>query len=154
MEVQENKVALVTGANQGVGFQIAKALAQNGYIVFVGSRNLQNGVAAAEKIGGKSQAIQIDVTDKNSVEHAAAKVQQEFGKLDLLVNDLIIVEEKAVEQMIPLYKAQLLSYLKLAQKPKGLLINFNCENIRDHMVSLVTKDFALLPKDTFNNNFA
>jgi len=75
-------------------------------------------------------------------------------KLDLLVNDLIIVEEKAVEQMIPLYKAQLLSYLKLAQKPKGLLINFNCENIRDHMVSLVTKDFALLPKDTFNNNFA
>lgn len=67
-------------------------------------------------------------------------------KLDLLVNDLIIVEEKAVEQMIPLFKAQLLSYLKLAGKPKGLLINFNCENIKDHMVSLVTNDFALLPK--------
>ena len=40
-------------------------------------------------------------------------------KLDLLVNDLIIVEEKAVEQMIPLFKAQLLSYLKLSKKPKG-----------------------------------
>ncbi len=39
-------------------------------------------------------------------------------KLDLLINDLVIVEEKAVEQMIPLYKAQLLSYLKLTKKPK------------------------------------
>ena len=65
-------------------------------------------------------------------------------KLDLLVNDLIIVEEKAVEQMIPLYKAQLLSYLKLTGKPKGLLINFNCENIKEQLVSLVTNEFANL----------
>ncbi len=68
-------------------------------------------------------------------------------KIDLLVNDLIIVEEKAVEQMIPLYKAQLLSYLKLAGKPKGLLINFNCENIIEHLVSLVTNEFAEMPKN-------
>ena len=68
-------------------------------------------------------------------------------KLDLLVNDLIIIEEKAVEVMIPLYKAQLLSYLKLAKKPKGLLINFNCENISQQLVSLVTEDFAKLPKE-------
>jgi GxxExxY protein len=68
-------------------------------------------------------------------------------KLDLLVNDLIIVEEKAVEQMIPLFKAQLLSYLKLSKKPKGLLINFNSENIKDHLVSLVIEEFAKLPKD-------
>jgi len=68
-------------------------------------------------------------------------------KIDILVNDLIIVEEKAVEQMIPLYKAQLLSYLKLTEKPKGLLINFNSENIKEQLVSLVTKEFAKLPKD-------
>ncbi|MFH0865438.1 MAG: GxxExxY protein [Bacteroidota bacterium] len=68
-------------------------------------------------------------------------------KLDLVVNDLIIVEEKAVEIMIPLYKAQLLSYLKLTGKPKGLLINFNCENIKEHLVSLVTEMFAKLPKE-------
>lgn len=67
-------------------------------------------------------------------------------KLDILVNDVIIVEEKAVEQMIPLYKAQLLSYLKLACKPKGLLINFNSENIKEQLVSLVTEEFAKLPK--------
>jgi GxxExxY protein len=68
-------------------------------------------------------------------------------KLDLLVNDLIVVDEKAVEQMIPLYKAQLLSYLKLTGKPKGLLINFNCENIKDQLVSIVTEEFAKLPKE-------
>ncbi len=68
-------------------------------------------------------------------------------KLDLLVNDLIIVEEKAVEKMIPLYKAQLLSYLKLTGKPKGLLINFHSENIKEQLVSLVTEEFSKLPKN-------
>lgn len=68
-------------------------------------------------------------------------------KIDLLVNDLIVVEEKAVELMIPLYEAQLLSYLKLTGKPKGLLINFNSENITEQLVSLVTNEFAKLPKD-------
>lgn len=65
--------------------------------------------------------------------------------LDLLVNDLIIIELKAVEVIIPVYKAQLLSYLKLTRKPKGLLINFHCENIKDHLVPLVTEEFAKLP---------
>jgi GxxExxY protein len=67
-------------------------------------------------------------------------------KLDLLVEDLIIVENKAVEIMIPLYQAQLLSYLKLTGKPKGLLINFNSVNIKEQLVSLVTEEFAKLPK--------
>ena len=66
--------------------------------------------------------------------------------LDLLINDLIIVELKAVEIMIPVFKAQLLSYLKLTGKPKGLLINFHCENIKDHLVPLVTDVFAKLPE--------
>jgi GxxExxY protein len=66
--------------------------------------------------------------------------------LDLLINDLIIVELKAVEVVIPVFKAQLLSYLKLTGKPKGLLINFHCENIKDHLVPLVTEEFAKLPE--------
>ncbi|HSL88374.1 MAG TPA: GxxExxY protein [Ignavibacteriaceae bacterium] len=66
--------------------------------------------------------------------------------LDLLVNELIIIELKAVEVIIPVYKAQLLSYLKLTGKPKGLLINFHCENIKDHLVPLVTAEFAKLPE--------
>jgi len=67
-------------------------------------------------------------------------------KLDLPVNDVIIIEEKAVELMIPLYKAQLLSYLKLTGKPKGVLINFNSVNIKEQLVSLVTEEFSKLPK--------
>ena len=66
--------------------------------------------------------------------------------LDLLVNNLIIVEIKAVEIMIPVFKAQLLSYLRLTNKPKGLLINFHCENIKDHLVPLVTETFSKLPE--------
>ncbi len=68
-------------------------------------------------------------------------------KLDILVNELVIVELKSVEQMIPLYTAQLLTYLKLSGRPKGLLINFNCENITKHIVPLVTEQFSRLPKE-------
>ena len=67
-------------------------------------------------------------------------------KLDLLVNNLLIVELKAVDAMIPVYKAQLLSYLKLSNKPKGILINFNTENITENADHLVTEEFAKLPK--------
>lgn len=68
-------------------------------------------------------------------------------KLDLLVNDLIIIELKAVEIMIPVFKAQLLSYLKLTGKSKGLLINFHTNNITKHLIPLVTEEFAKLPKE-------
>ncbi len=68
-------------------------------------------------------------------------------KLDLLVNDLIIIELKAVEIIIPVFKAQLLSYLKLTGKPKGLLINFHTNNITKHLIPLVTEEFAKLPKE-------
>ncbi|MEO8399506.1 MAG: GxxExxY protein [Ignavibacteriaceae bacterium] len=67
--------------------------------------------------------------------------------LDLLVEDLIIVELKSVEVLIPVFKAQLLSYLKLTGKPKGLLINFNTENIAQNLVPLVTEEFSRLPKE-------
>ncbi len=67
--------------------------------------------------------------------------------LDLLVEALIIVELKAVEIMIPVYKAQLLSYLKLTGKPKGLLINFHCENITQSLIPLVTEEFSKLPAE-------
>ena len=67
--------------------------------------------------------------------------------LDLLVEDLIIVELKAVEIMIPVYKAQLLSYLKLTGKPKGLLINFHSENITQSLIPLVTEEFSKLPSE-------
>jgi NAD(P)-dependent dehydrogenase (short-subunit alcohol dehydrogenase family) len=80
-------IALVTGANQGVGYQVAKALAENGYLVLVGSRNIDKGHAAAENIGLDTQSIQLDVTDQSSIAAAAEHIRKEFGRLDLLVNN-------------------------------------------------------------------
>lgn len=66
-------------------------------------------------------------------------------RLDLLVEDLIVVELKSVETMLPLFQAQLITYLKLLKKPKGLLINFNCENITKSLIPIVTQEFSNLP---------
>jgi len=78
--------------------------------------------------------------------HYKGKELNKSFRIDMLVEDTIILELKAVEHMIHLYQAQLLSYLKLAEKPKGLLINFHCENVTNQLVSLVTDMFAALPK--------
>jgi GxxExxY protein len=67
-------------------------------------------------------------------------------RLDLLVEDLVVVELKAVEAMHPVYSVQLLSYLKLSDKPKGLLINFYTSNIAKSTISLVTELFRSYPK--------
>jgi len=68
-------------------------------------------------------------------------------RYDLLVEDEIIVEVKAVEAFAPIHEAQLLTYLKLLDKSKGLLINFNCTNIfKEGQKTLVTAKFATLPK--------
>jgi NAD(P)-dependent dehydrogenase (short-subunit alcohol dehydrogenase family) len=83
----QNRVALVTGANQGVGFQVAKELVANGHTVFVGSRNLERGESAAAEIGPGAIPIQLDVTDAGSIAAAAARIRSEAGGLDLLVNN-------------------------------------------------------------------
>lgn len=80
-------VALVTGANQGVGFQIAKALAENGYTVYIGSRNRSNGEKAAADIGFNAHSIELDVTKQSTLNTAAARIEKEYGHLDLLVNN-------------------------------------------------------------------
>lgn len=80
-------IALVTGANQGVGNEIAKALAANGYIVYLGSRKLENGERAAAEIGENALAIQLDVTDQKSVRSAFERIDSEYNRLDLLVNN-------------------------------------------------------------------
>lgn len=69
-------------------------------------------------------------------------------RFDLMVNDSIIVELKTVEEIIPIHEAQLLTYLKLLKKPKGVLINFNCTNIfKEGQRTFVTEYFRSLPKE-------
>jgi NAD(P)-dependent dehydrogenase (short-subunit alcohol dehydrogenase family) len=88
--MQDKPVALITGANQGIGLQIAKDLASEGFRVLIGSRNLANGEKAAESLGGDARAVQLDVTDAASIATAAEKIASEFGRLDVLVNNAAI----------------------------------------------------------------
>ena len=88
--MQGKSVALITGANQGIGLQIAKDLATNGFTVLVGSRNLKRGEAAVKTIDGEAHAIQLDVTDLASIAAAAERIRKEFGRLDVLVNNAAI----------------------------------------------------------------
>ena len=85
--MHDKKVALVTGANKGIGLQIAKDLAGHGLVVLVGSRNFAKGETAAKSIGENAHAIQLDVTDRASIAAAAARIRDEFGRLDVLVNN-------------------------------------------------------------------
>ena len=62
-------------------------------------------------------------------------------RLDLLVNDLIIVEIKSVVQLLPIHQAQLLTYMKLLKKPQGLLLNFNSTNLSKESVPLINEYF-------------
>src|SRR5271169_4712333 len=85
--MQDKPVALVTGANKGIGLQIAKDLAGHGFAVLVGSRNIKNGEAAAKSVGADAHAIQLDVTNQASITAAAERIRKEFGRLDVLVNN-------------------------------------------------------------------
>ena len=88
--MQDKSVALVTGANKGIGLQIAKDLVANGLTVLVGSRDLAQGEAAAKSIGSDAHAVQLDVTDQTSIAAAAERIRDEFGRLDVLVNNACI----------------------------------------------------------------
>jgi NAD(P)-dependent dehydrogenase (short-subunit alcohol dehydrogenase family) len=91
----DKQVALVTGANQGIGLQIAQELAAAGLTVLVGARSFEKGVAAATEVGPDAHAIQLDVTDPASIAAAAARVKAEFGRLDVLVQNAAIMTTQA-----------------------------------------------------------
>jgi NAD(P)-dependent dehydrogenase (short-subunit alcohol dehydrogenase family) len=83
--------ALVTGANKGIGFEVVKQLAQNGFYIYLGSRSLANGLAAVEKLQADGiqhvEAIQLDVTDDESVQAARALIGEKTPVLDVLINN-------------------------------------------------------------------
>ena len=88
--MNDKLVALVTGANKGIGLQIAKDLAGRGLTVLVGSRNLAQGEIAAKSIGENARALQLDVTNHASIAAAAERIRKELGRLDVLVNNAAI----------------------------------------------------------------
>jgi len=84
------KIALITGANKGIGYEVARQLGEQGIHVLMGARDEGRGKAAVEQL--KSQKIEatylpLDVTDKTSIKSAAAQITKDFGKLTILVNN-------------------------------------------------------------------
>ncbi|TDC47491.1 SDR family NAD(P)-dependent oxidoreductase [Jiangella ureilytica] len=85
--MNDTTIALVTGANKGIGKETARQLAALGHTVLLGSRDLERGRAAARELDGDVRVLALDVTDDSSVAAAAAVVADQFGRLDVLVNN-------------------------------------------------------------------
>ena len=85
------KSALVTGANKGIGLEVAKLLAQHGFFVYLGSRNLASGQAAVQQLQATGlthlEAVQLDVTNPDSIQAARATIGEKTPVLDVLVNN-------------------------------------------------------------------
>jgi NAD(P)-dependent dehydrogenase (short-subunit alcohol dehydrogenase family) len=86
-------IALVTGANRGIGYEVCRQLAKLGYTVVLGSRDAAKGKTAADRLaagGPRVVSRQLDVTDERSVQEAASWLGREFGCLDILVNNAAV----------------------------------------------------------------
>lgn len=87
--------ALVTGANKGIGLEIARQLAQTGVSVIIGARDAARGHAAVAELssqGLETAFVQLDVLDEASIAAAAATISSQYGRLDILVNNAGIVD--------------------------------------------------------------
>ena len=86
----KNKIAVVTGANRGLGFEVCRQLAIKGVRVILSARNEAQGKEAAESLKKEGLDVdfhQLEVTDENSIRHFAEYVKQRYGKLDILINN-------------------------------------------------------------------
>lgn len=94
MSSSTKRVALVTGANKGIGFEVARQLGQAGITVLMGARNLELGKAAAEKLQKEKldvRFLHIDLEKADSIKAAAAEIEREFQRLDILINNAGII---------------------------------------------------------------
>jgi NAD(P)-dependent dehydrogenase (short-subunit alcohol dehydrogenase family) len=94
-------IALITGANKGIGFETARQIGKQGATILLGARDQKKGKAAADELrkeGIAAQGIVIDVNDNESIKKAAALVEREHGRLDILINNagvLLQAEDKS-----------------------------------------------------------
>jgi NAD(P)-dependent dehydrogenase (short-subunit alcohol dehydrogenase family) len=112
-----NRIALVTGANSGIGFEIAKQLLAAGLDVLVGTRNASAGADACARLGPGARPVLIDVTDEPSIMAAAAEVD----RLDVLVNNAGVnpggedISHTSVEQLRRAYETNVFGLVAVTQ---------------------------------------
>jgi NAD(P)-dependent dehydrogenase (short-subunit alcohol dehydrogenase family) len=108
---KEKRIALVTGANKGIGFEVARDLARKGFHVFLGARDTKAGEAAAEKLRkegekedyGEITFLKIDVSKPDSIQRAAEEFSRKSDRLDTLVNNagILLDDDKDVLMVAP-----------------------------------------------------
>lgn len=137
-------VALITGANKGLGFEVARQLAQQEIHVLVGARDPERGKAAVNLLqdeGLSTEFILLDVTDEESVRNAAQRVMEQHGKLDILINNaginpeypqgITTFEQLSLDLLVKIYETNVFGaflaireFLPLLRKsPRGRIVN-------------------------------
>jgi NAD(P)-dependent dehydrogenase (short-subunit alcohol dehydrogenase family) len=134
--MQDKPVALITGANKGIGLEIAKQLAERGFTVLLGARDAERGERAAKEVGGDARAIALDVTNPATITAAAEQIHSELGRLDVLVNNAGIVKggkpsEAALSDVREVFETNVLGVIAVTQAllpllkaaPAGRIVN-------------------------------
>ena len=100
--MNKKKIALITGANKGIGLETARQLGQQNTSVLLGARDSRKGETAAEKLrkeGIDAHPIVIDVSDPESIRKAAIQVERDFGRLDILVNNAGVMTDERTKKV-------------------------------------------------------
>lgn len=120
------KTALVTGANRSIGFEVTRQLAQKGIYIYLGSRNLENGMEAINKLNAEGinnvEAIQLDVTNDKSVQEAREVIGKKAKSMDILINNAGIyggypqsASDATIEQFKAAYDANVYGVVRVTQ---------------------------------------
>lgn len=147
------KTALVTGANKGIGFEVAKRLAQHGYFVYLGCRNLERGLSAVQRLQadglGHVAAVQLDVTSSESVQSAYGAIHEKSSVLDVLVNNAGISGPfqqstlgSTVDQFKEVYETNLFGVVRVTQAFIDLLKKSTAPRIVNVSTSMASLTLA------------
>ncbi|MBT2235767.1 SDR family oxidoreductase [Nonomuraea sp. NEAU-A123] len=147
--------ALVTGANKGIGFEIARQLGDRGITAIIGARDEERGRAAAERLG--LPHVRLDVTDAAGIRAAATWIEQEYGRLDILVNNAGITfpdgppSQSTTEEARQVYETNVFGVIEvtnamlplLRRSPAGRIVNVSSE--RGSIGRTLDQDHPLWP---------
>jgi len=154
------RIALITGANKGIGFEVAQQLGKQGVHVLIGARNSSRGKIAAAQLTSQrllATYLPLDVTDRVSIQKAATQISKDFGKLDILVNNAGISggtigtppSQTDLNVVRQVYETNVFGATSVTLAMLPLLRNSDRAHIVNVSSSLGSLTMALDPKDEF-----
>lgn len=132
-----NKIAVITGGARGIGKAFANRYINEGATVIIADINLPEAIKTAEKLGDNATAVYVDVTDKNSIDTCVKNIIQQFGHIDILINNAGVFTAAALTDITEtdyhhvfnvnvfgtLFMMQAVAKIMIAQNIKGKIIN-------------------------------